>query len=36
MILRIDLEDFNGVRLYALYDRTCMANEFLKYRLPRW
>lgn len=33
MILRIDLEDFNGVKLYALYDEFYVANEFLKYRL---
>ncbi|XP_028381616.1 fibroleukin [Phyllostomus discolor] len=33
MILRIDLEDFNGVKLYALYDHFYVANEFLKYRL---
>uniref|UniRef100_A0A8C5K9H0 Fibroleukin n=1 Tax=Jaculus jaculus TaxID=51337 RepID=A0A8C5K9H0_JACJA len=33
MILRIDLEDFNGVKLYALYDQFYVANEFLKYRL---
>lgn len=33
MILRVDLEDFNGVRLYALYDHFYVANEYLKYRL---
>ncbi|XP_003342051.1 fibroleukin [Monodelphis domestica] len=33
MVLRIDLEDFNGVKLYALYDQFYVANEFLKYRL---
>ncbi|XP_045649369.1 LOW QUALITY PROTEIN: fibroleukin [Ursus americanus] len=33
MILRIDLEDFNGVKLYALYDQFYVANEFLRYRL---
>lgn len=33
MILRIDLEDFNGVKLYATYDQFYVANEFLKYRL---
>nr|XP_031535446.1 fibroleukin [Vicugna pacos] len=33
MILRIDLEDFNGIKLYALYDHFYVANEFLKYRL---
>lgn len=33
MILRVDLEDFNGVKLYALYDHFYVANEFLKYRL---
>lgn len=33
MILRIDLEDFDGVKLYALYDHFYVANEFLRYRL---
>ncbi|XP_027694409.1 fibroleukin [Vombatus ursinus] len=33
MVLRIDLEDFNGVKLYALYDQFYVANEYLKYRL---
>lgn len=33
MILRIDLEDFHGVKLYAVYDQFYVANEFLKYRL---
>ncbi|XP_008828996.1 fibroleukin [Nannospalax galili] len=33
MILRIDLEDFNNVKLYALYNQFYVANEFLKYRL---
>ncbi|XP_004602187.2 fibroleukin [Sorex araneus] len=33
MILRVDLEDFNDVKLYALYDHFYVANEFLKYRL---
>lgn len=33
MILRVDLEDFNSVALYALYDQFYVANEFLKYRL---
>ncbi|XP_068962642.1 fibroleukin-like [Petaurus breviceps papuanus] len=33
MVLRIDLEDFKGVTLYALYDQFYVANEYLKYRL---
>ncbi|XP_058513551.1 fibroleukin [Ochotona princeps] len=33
MVLRIDLEDFHGVKLYATYDQFYVANEFLKYRL---
>uniref|UniRef100_A0A8C5RZR6 Fibrinogen like 2 n=1 Tax=Laticauda laticaudata TaxID=8630 RepID=A0A8C5RZR6_LATLA len=33
MQLRIELEDFNGVREYAKYDQFYVANEYLKYRL---
>ncbi|NXM12971.1 FGL2 protein, partial [Ploceus nigricollis] len=33
MQLRIDLEDFNGIREYAKYDHFYVANEYLKYRL---
>ncbi|XP_060885608.1 fibrinogen-like 2a [Labrus mixtus] len=33
MILRIELEDFEGVREYAKYDQFYVANEFLRYRL---
>lgn len=33
MVLRIDLEDFEGVREYAKYDEFYVANEFLRYRL---
>ncbi|NXQ25586.1 FGL2 protein, partial [Alaudala cheleensis] len=33
MQLRIDLEDFSGIREYAKYDHFYVANEFLKYRL---
>ncbi|KAK2858923.1 hypothetical protein Q5P01_003543 [Channa striata] len=33
MILRIELEDFEGVREYAKYDQFYVANEFLYYRL---
>ncbi|KAK1789538.1 hypothetical protein P4O66_015458 [Electrophorus voltai] len=33
MVLRIELEDFDGVREYAKYDMFYVANEFLKYRL---
>nr|XP_023420878.1 fibroleukin [Cavia porcellus] len=33
MVLRVDLEDFEGIRLYAEYDHFYVANEFLKYRL---
>ncbi|KAM6986553.1 fibrinogen-like 2a [Aplochiton taeniatus] len=32
-ILRIELEDFEGVREYAKYDQFYVANEFLRYRL---
>lgn len=33
MILRIDFEDFNGVKFYVLYDQFYVVNEFFKYRL---
>ncbi|KAM5237480.1 fibroleukin [Ctenodactylus gundi] len=33
MVLRIDLEDFDGLKLHAVYDQFYVANEFLKYRL---
>lgn len=33
MVLRIELEDFEGVREYAKYDQFYVANEFLRYRL---
>ncbi|XP_030629752.1 fibrinogen-like 2a [Chanos chanos] len=33
MILRVELEDFEGVRGYAKYDQFYIANEFLRYRL---
>ncbi|NXM84800.1 FGL2 protein, partial [Oenanthe oenanthe] len=33
MQLRIDLEDFNGIREYAKYEHFYVANEYLKYRL---
>lgn len=33
MVLRIELEDFEGVREYAKYDQFYVANEFLSYRL---
>ncbi|XP_034434002.1 fibrinogen-like 2a isoform X2 [Hippoglossus hippoglossus] len=33
MILRIELEDFEGVREYAKFDQFYVANEFLRYRL---
>ncbi|XP_061570756.1 fibrinogen-like 2a [Cololabis saira] len=33
MILRIELEDFEGVREYAKYDQVYVANEYLRYRL---
>ncbi|KAJ8382049.1 hypothetical protein SKAU_G00028270 [Synaphobranchus kaupii] len=33
MVLRIELEDFEGVREYAKYDRFYVSNEFLRYRL---
>ncbi|KAM3859103.1 fibrinogen-like 2a [Diretmus argenteus] len=32
-ILRIELEDFEGVREYAKFDQFYVANEFLRYRL---
>ncbi|KAM6437554.1 fibroleukin [Liasis olivaceus] len=33
MQLRIELEDFSGVREYAKYDQFYVANEYLRYRL---
>ncbi|KAM9173699.1 fibroleukin [Pangshura tecta] len=33
MQLRIELEDFNGIREYAKYEQFYVANEYLKYRL---
>lgn len=33
MIMRIELEDFEGVREYAKYDQFYVANEYLRYRL---
>ncbi|MEE6481407.1 hypothetical protein FKM82_012854 [Ascaphus truei] len=33
MMLRIELEDFKGIREYAKYDQFYVANEYLKYRL---
>ncbi|KAM8973003.1 fibroleukin [Pelodytes ibericus] len=33
MMLRIELEDFNGIKENAKYDQFYIANEFLKYRL---
>ncbi|NXH12116.1 FGL2 protein, partial [Bucco capensis] len=33
MQLRIDLEDFDGIREYAKYEHFYVANEYLKYRL---
>uniref|UniRef100_A0A3Q2YUI4 Fibrinogen-like 2a n=1 Tax=Hippocampus comes TaxID=109280 RepID=A0A3Q2YUI4_HIPCM len=33
MTLRIELEDFEGVREYAKYDQFYVANDFLSYRL---
>ncbi|XP_009667740.2 fibroleukin [Struthio camelus] len=33
MQLRIELEDFNGIREYAKYQHFYVANEYLKYRL---
>ncbi|XP_018585727.2 fibrinogen-like 2a [Scleropages formosus] len=33
MVLRIELEDFNGVREYAKYERFYVANELLRYKL---
>ncbi|KAI1888505.1 hypothetical protein AGOR_G00185850 [Albula goreensis] len=33
MVLRIELEDFDGVREYAKYDQFYISNEYLNYRL---
>ncbi|KAM4747495.1 fibroleukin [Rhinophrynus dorsalis] len=33
MMLRIELEDFKGIREYAKYEQFYVANEYLKYRL---
>ncbi|KAA0721076.1 Fibroleukin Fibrinogen-like protein 2 pT49 [Triplophysa tibetana] len=33
MVLRIELEDFDGTRGYAKYDQFYVSNEFLRYRL---
>ncbi|KAI7791888.1 fibrinogen-like 2a [Triplophysa rosa] len=33
MVLRIELEDFDGTRGYAKYDQFYVSNEFLHYRL---
>ncbi|KAG8577137.1 hypothetical protein GDO81_010075 [Engystomops pustulosus] len=33
MMLRIELEDFKGVKEYASYDQFYVANEYLKYKL---
>lgn len=33
MVMRIELEDVEGVREYAKYDQFYVANEFLQYRL---
>lgn len=33
MILRIELEDFEGIRGYAKYEQFYVSNEFLRYRL---
>ncbi|TSK13561.1 Fibroleukin [Bagarius yarrelli] len=33
MVLRIELEDYQGAREYAKYDHFYVSNEFLKYRL---
>ncbi|XP_010893457.2 fibrinogen-like 2a [Esox lucius] len=33
MVLRIELEDFEGVREYAKFDQFYVANEYLRYRL---
>nr|XP_015208082.1 PREDICTED: fibroleukin [Lepisosteus oculatus] len=33
MILRIELEDFEGVREYAKYEQFYVSNEYLRYRL---